>query len=100
MMIETIETLKHKYANEWLAVKVTREENWKPLEGELVAHGARSEVSEAIRENDDSLYIFYAGQEIPSGVLYVLISGNTDWFSDTGPSDHQAQALSHVAAAA
>lgn len=72
-MIETIEALKLKYANEWLAVKVTKEENWVPLEGELVAHGTRAEVSEAIRENNDVVYIFFSGQEIPAGVLYVLI---------------------------
>ena len=72
-MIETIEALKLKYPNQWVAVKVTKEENWKPLEGELVAHGTRGEVSEQIRDNDDLLDIFFTGEEIPRDVLYVLI---------------------------
>ena len=73
-MIEPIEALKQKYANQWLAVKVTKEENWVPLEGELVAHSRdKSEVYRAIQDSNEVLDIFFAGEKIKQGVLWALV---------------------------
>ncbi len=72
-MIETFEELKQKYPNEWLAVRVTKIENWEPVEGELLARGKTSaEVHRAVHRRPEHIAVFYAGQEIPSDVALCL----------------------------
>ena len=37
-MIAKISHLKERYAGEWLCIRVTKKDNWEPVEGELIAH--------------------------------------------------------------
>ena len=74
-MSESIEVLKEKYPNEWLAVVVTKEREWEPLEGELVAHAkTRAEIHSTIRSRPKSeiIYVLFSGQEIDPNVALAL----------------------------
>jgi len=72
-MIETFESLKHKYPNEWLAVRVTKREKFDPVEGELLARGkTSSEVHRAISRRPELIAVFFTGVEIPDDVVLAL----------------------------
>ena len=72
-MAETFEALKQKYANEWLAVRVTKRENFDPVEGELLARGKTSaEVHRAILRRPELIAVFFTGKGIPDDVVIAL----------------------------
>ena len=67
-MITQISQLKERYAGEWLCIRVTKEENWEPVEGELIAHSRYADdVHRVIQQTPDlkEFYLVYAGPEIP-----------------------------------
>jgi len=69
-----IEELEKKHKDEWLAVKVTKEKEGIPLEGELLDHDKdRRELYDRLIKSDiRSVFTFYTGEIIKKGYSYVL----------------------------
>lgn len=69
-MIQSIQTLKRRYAGEWLAIKVKRRgKRQEPVAGELVCH-AKSHQALHRRLSDPNVYETYAGKLPTQAVLY------------------------------
>jgi len=68
-MTTSISKLKHQYPGEWLAIRVTDYEDFRPAEGELVFHDAEwsKVLSSVALPKTERIYITYAGPLIPEG---------------------------------
>lgn len=68
-MAHTIRALKERHPGEWLAIRVTRYEDFQPLEGELLFH---HEKEATVLQNvelpkTERVYLTYAGVLIEEG---------------------------------
>lgn len=68
-MAHTIRALKDRYPGEWLAIRVTRCEEFQPVEGELLFHHEREAMVQQNVEllNTECVYLTYAGVLIEEG---------------------------------
>ena len=61
--------LKEKYKDEWLAIEVTKEENGKVIEGNIILHLPNREKlwKDVPLQKDKVIYITYAGPPLEDG---------------------------------
>jgi len=73
-MEELIEQLRKRYAGEWLGIRVTEYENWRPRKGVLLVHSTDKEAfHREIRERQlTRLCYTYGGPMIPPGYEVLL----------------------------
>ena len=71
-----IESLKEKYKDEWLLIKITMtDEQDQPIEGELLLHSKnRDEIYESQKALKNDIYITYSG-ELPKKGFAVAFYG-------------------------
>jgi hypothetical protein len=71
-----IADLKQEYQGEWLAIRVTRREDWTPVEGQLLFHAKdREELFRALRTIKlEHIYITHAGPFIKEGYAIAFSS--------------------------
>lgn len=71
----TIESLKKKYAGEWLAVEVTKLSAGEPVEGRLISHEKdRKKLWEKLElSSDKEVYVTYAGPLIEEGYAVAFL---------------------------
>ena len=69
-----IKDLKAKHKDEWLAIKVTKEKEGEPLEGELLDHDKdkRELYSRLMKSDIRSVFTLYSGEIIKKGYECVL----------------------------
>jgi len=68
-MPERITELVRKHPGEWLAVRVTKEENFEPVEGELLFHTPQREelYKNLTLKKGERVAVFFAGPPLKEG---------------------------------
>lgn len=70
----TMEELKQQYADEWLAVEVTKAEKSTPLEGVLLDHDREQDalLDRVKLSKEKDIAIFFAGPPLKEGYAAIL----------------------------
>ena len=69
-----IEEIKRKYGGKWLAIKVTKREGGKSIEGELLAIADdREEILDKLEIGEEPIYVLFAGPPIKEGYVACFV---------------------------
>ena len=77
--VSSLEQIEAQYADQWVLVEETHwNKNGQPLAGRVIAHSQEKEpvvaagVQYRQQHPDVLLFLFYAGEKIPEGVVVLL----------------------------
>jgi hypothetical protein len=77
--VSSLEQIEAQYAGQWVLVEETHwNKNGQPLAGRVIAHSQEKEAVVATgvqyrkQHPDVQLFLFYAGEKIPEGVVVLL----------------------------
>ena len=74
----SLEQIEEQYAGQWVLVEETLWNKSRPLAGRIIAHSQEKETVVATgvqyrkQHPDVQLFLFYAGEKIPEGVVVLL----------------------------
>jgi hypothetical protein len=77
--VASLEQIEEQYAGQWVLVEETLwDKSGRPLAGRVIAHSQEKEtvvevgVQYGKQHPDVQLFLFYAGEKIPEGVIVLL----------------------------